>query len=78
MHMREAILSAALTKAGGVTALARAIGIKPQAISQWRRVPADRVGDVAVATGIPAADLRPDLAETFAVTLPTSAQAPAG
>ena len=41
-------------------------GISPQAISQWRQVPADRVLEVERVTGIPRHDLRPDLAAIFA------------
>lgn len=37
------------------------IGVSPQAISQWDRVPVDRVLDVEALTGIPRHDLRPDI-----------------
>jgi DNA-binding transcriptional regulator YdaS (Cro superfamily) len=47
--MRDAALTKIIEAAGGVAALAREIGIKPQAISQWRRIPAERVADVASA-----------------------------
>jgi DNA-binding transcriptional regulator YdaS (Cro superfamily) len=43
--------------------LARAIGISRGAVAQWSRVPAERIGDVARATGIPMERLRPDLFE---------------
>ena len=47
---------------GGASALARALGdISSQAISQWKRVPAERVLDVERATGISRHDLRPDI-----------------
>ena len=48
-------------------ALAQAIGVSDAVISKWlaRRIPAERVADVSAATGIPAAELRPDLAATF-------------
>jgi len=45
--------------------LADALGIAPSSISMWDRVPTDRVRDISRATGIPAAELRPDLAELF-------------
>jgi hypothetical protein len=46
--------------------LARAlIGITPQAISQWRQVPAERVLEVERVTGINREVLRPDLAAIF-------------
>ena len=41
--------------------LAAILGISPSAISMWRQVPAERVGDVSRATGIPVQDLRPDI-----------------
>jgi len=51
----------------GMTAnVARALGLTPGAISQWDKIPAERVAAVAAATGIPAAELRPDLAAAFA------------
>lgn len=35
--------------------------LSPQAISQWKRVPADRVIDVETLTGISRHNLRPDV-----------------
>jgi len=64
-------LERAFALSGGPSALAKAIGnITPQAISQWKKVPAERVLDVARITGIPAEELRPDLAALFAPTSP--------
>lgn len=45
----------------GVAKVARHLGIRPQAVSQWRRVPAARVIDVERLTGISRARIRPDL-----------------
>lgn len=46
--------------------LAKALkGITPQAISQWKQVPAERVVEVETVTGIPRHELRPDLAAIF-------------
>lgn len=42
-------------------ALAAALGCSPSAISMWKQVPAERVGDVSRATGIPQHELRPDI-----------------
>ena len=46
---------------GGLNALAVQLGISRAAISQWQRVPAERVLDVERITGIPRIELRPDL-----------------
>lgn len=47
---------------GGPGKLAAALGeITPQAISQWRKVPAERVLDVERLTGISRHELRPDI-----------------
>jgi DNA-binding transcriptional regulator YdaS (Cro superfamily) len=54
-------LQIAKEKIGGPTNLARALGIRSQAVSQWRRVPALRVLQVENVTGISRCDLRPDL-----------------
>jgi len=48
--------------AGGPVALAKALGnVSSQAVSQWKRVPAERVLDVERATGVQRYELRPDL-----------------
>jgi TorA maturation chaperone TorD len=59
--MREEGLSEAIRAAGGVRALAQKIGISQPSVSNWTRVPADRVRAVETATGISRAVLRPDL-----------------
>jgi TorA maturation chaperone TorD len=59
--MREEGLSEAIRAAGGVRALAQKIGISQPSVSNWTRVPADRVRAVEAATGISRAVLRPDL-----------------
>lgn len=61
--MRDSALENAITAAGGTAALARAINVTPQAISQWERVPAERVIAVEDASGgkVTRSDLRPDL-----------------
>ncbi len=47
----------------GTANLARQLGIRSQAVSQWRRVPAERVLAVEQATGgrVTRHELRPDL-----------------
>lgn len=56
-------LERALEIVGGPTALARALGITKQAISQWSRVPADRVLSVEDATDgtVACHEMRPDI-----------------
>jgi DNA-binding transcriptional regulator YdaS (Cro superfamily) len=54
---------AAIYKAGGYAALADQLGVSRQAIYQWRdtRVPVDRAKEIEKLTGIPRAELRPDV-----------------
>ena len=59
--MREPGLSEAIRAAGGVGELARRVGISQPSVSNWTRVPAERVVAVEVVTGIDRAFLRPDL-----------------
>jgi DNA-binding transcriptional regulator YdaS (Cro superfamily) len=58
-------LHRAVEQAGSLRKLAKKIGVSHQAISQWRSVPAHRLLAVERATGIPRAELRPDLALLF-------------
>ena len=55
------IVAKAVKKAGGVTSLARKLGIKHNAFYVWKRVPAERVLEIERITGISRHDLRPDL-----------------
>lgn len=59
--MADSGLEEAIRAAGGITALARLIGIAQPSVSNWSRVPAERVLSVEAATGIARAVLRPDL-----------------
>jgi len=61
--MRDEALDRAISEAGGVAALARAINVTSQAISQWERVPAERTLAVEAATNgkVTRQQLRPDL-----------------
>jgi len=54
-------LEEAIRAVGGVTELARRIGISQPSVSNWSRVPAERVLSVEAATGVGRAILRPDL-----------------
>ncbi len=59
--MRDAGLSEAIRAAGGVSELARQIGISQPSVSNWVRVPAERVISIEAATGVNRSILRPDL-----------------
>ena len=59
--MRDAGLERAIDAAGGVAQLARKIGIAQPSVSNWNRVPPQRVIAVEAATGISRKELRPDL-----------------
>ena len=50
----------------GVNKLARDLGVTKQAVSRWlstRKIPAERVPDVARLVQVPRAQLRPDIFE---------------
>jgi len=59
--MSDQGLQEAIRAAGGVTELARRIGISQPSVSNWSQVPAERVLSVEAATGIARSTLRPDL-----------------
>jgi TorA maturation chaperone TorD len=62
--MRDAGLEEAIRAVGGVGALAQKIGISQPSVSNWARVPADRVISVEAVTGVARDVLRPDLYAT--------------
>lgn len=61
--LKAAALYEAKKAVRGNTGLSRALNeeITPQAVSQWKQVPAERVLDVERATGVSRHRLRPDL-----------------
>jgi TorA maturation chaperone TorD len=65
--VRDAGLNRAIDAAGGVAQLARKIGIAQPSVSNWNRVPAQRVVVVEAATGVSRKLLRPDLYSELAV-----------
>ena len=65
--MRDAGLCHAIDAAGGIAKLARKIGIAQPSVSNWDRVPAQRVIAVEAATGVSRQQLRPDLYSESAV-----------
>lgn len=66
--MRDPALDRAIGAVGGVRALARSLGVSQPAVSNWKRVPADRVLSVEATTGVSRSDLRPDLYPDVAAT----------
>ncbi len=70
--MRDQGLDKALDVAGGVSALARQLGVSQPAVSGWKRVPPDRVLAIEAATGIPRTELRPDLYAEADLDIPTA------
>jgi DNA-binding transcriptional regulator YdaS (Cro superfamily) len=62
-ELNASALAKAKKAAGGNSGLARALGagISPQAISQWRQVPAERVISVEKVTGVSRSELRSDI-----------------
>src|ERR1044072_5113363 len=65
--MRDPGLSEAIQAVGGVSELARRIGISQPSVSNWDKVPAERVLAVEGATGVERIRLRPDLYREQAV-----------
>jgi TorA maturation chaperone TorD len=59
--VRDAGLERAIDAAGGIAQLARKIGVAQPSVSNWNRVPAQRVIAVEGATGVSRNVLRPDL-----------------
>lgn len=59
----EQVIEFAIFKAGGQSALAAALGMKPQAVQQWQKVPPKWVISVARATdfAVTPHELRPDI-----------------
>jgi TorA maturation chaperone TorD len=59
--MRDEGLQLAIDAAGGIASLARRLGIAQPSVSNWARVPAERVLSVESLTGVSRDVLRPDL-----------------
>lgn len=61
MKARPTGLQKAIAAVGTMTELGRLIGLTPQAIAKWRRVPAERCLEVERVTGVSRFELRPDI-----------------
>jgi Uncharacterized protein conserved in bacteria, prophage-related len=61
MQAKLKSLEDAVAAVGSASELARKLGIKPAAVLQWKRVPAERCLEVERLTGISRHDLRPDV-----------------
>jgi TorA maturation chaperone TorD/DNA-binding transcriptional regulator YdaS (Cro superfamily) len=59
--MRDSGLEHAIRAAGGVASLARAIGIAQPSVTNWSRIPAERVLAVEALTNVSRFVLRPDI-----------------
>lgn len=60
-RQRSSGVMAAISAAGSIGALARALGIDRAAVSRWRQVPADRLVQIEQTLGVRRELLRPDL-----------------
>lgn len=56
----QSALRKAIKIAGGQSALARKLGIRPQSVQQWKVAPLKRVKKVSDVTGIPCKELAPE------------------
>jgi TorA maturation chaperone TorD len=61
IEMRDDGLQLAINAVGGIAALARRLGISQPSVSNWSRVPVERLSSVESATGVSRSLLRPDL-----------------
>lgn len=59
--MRDTVLDDLFAQRGIKVTVARKLGITPQAVGKWKRVPPERVIEVEQATGVSRHRLRPDL-----------------
>ena len=58
---RDDVMKVICSKWGQASAVAEHLGIKPQAVSQWNRVPAQYVVDLAPLLGMKPEEIRPDI-----------------
>jgi DNA-binding transcriptional regulator YdaS (Cro superfamily) len=60
-RLNDSGLRTAIETVGGVRALASLVGLSPQTMYHWRRVPAERIIQIETVTDVPRNVLRPDL-----------------
>jgi DNA-binding transcriptional regulator YdaS (Cro superfamily) len=60
---RDSGVLAAIEAAGGIKALARALGVNQAAVSRWTHIPAHQIIPIERTLGVPRQVLRPDLYE---------------
>jgi Putative antitoxin of bacterial toxin-antitoxin system, YdaS/YdaT len=58
---RDAVMRAVFAKPGFASVLARKLGLTPQNVSAWNRVPAHHVLDISPLIGLPPEQIRPDI-----------------
>ncbi len=61
MKKRPKSLQKILEAGGGPAEIARRLGIKTASVSEWKKVPAARVFQIAELTGLPVDEIRPDM-----------------
>jgi len=61
----EKLLEYFNTERGRRIKLALALGVTPGAVSQWTRVPVERIDEIERITGIPRNELLPELFDGF-------------
>ncbi|WP_299482008.1 YdaS family helix-turn-helix protein [uncultured Roseibium sp.] len=71
-------LATVLSVCNGPSSLSRKLGghPTPQAISQWNRVPAERVPEISNVTGVPRHVIRPDLYQVPSLAREQSSSSP--
>jgi DNA-binding transcriptional regulator YdaS (Cro superfamily) len=64
-NQMKAGIKLAIKAAGGHRKLARLLGISHQAIGNWDRIPAERLIEIEILTGVEREALRPDIFRGF-------------
>lgn len=59
--MAQRAVKEAISRAGGLTALARILDISPQAVDQWEQIPVGHVLKIEKALDLPRSFQRPDI-----------------